>query len=254
MYVVSIDPGTRNFAMCVIEYDPPTDREHPETTEALLRRCTLRGWVHYDFGSSYIPIATARFATLMRTPLLAWAHTDTPETHVLIEQQGDPNSPMVKMCHALHGYFLCKYPRGNHRLDFPAARKFRGDFVDVQPQHDREPMLDPERERDPVKRAAILLAARLLSHMNIAEKALSGKRTVRSQQHLADALCQAVAYLHGEVGGSPENEHSISDPEQQVGTLLAAPRRGRKQATRTTTVRSARAKRTAKRKRAQGTT
>jgi hypothetical protein len=236
--VLSIDPGSRNFAMCLVRYTDPTGAP-PESTEELLERCTLVNWIHHDFGTPYIPLVTERFAVLMRTPLLAWARLALADgsnaLHTVIEQQGDPSSPMVKLCHALHGYFLASAPRGKHVLHFPAARKFNGSFVNICPSSEPRQstvQMDPERERDPVKRAAIVLAGRMLSHMNVVDDVT--KSAVRSQQHLADALCQAVAYLHAAYGSPPNRVTDVDMP--QIATLLTASRHGRKRANRTTTL------------------
>lgn len=299
-HTLSIDPGTRNFACALLRYEPrapPT--EIPETVEQFLANVHLVNWTHVDFGTAHVDTVCSRFGTrMLDDPDYEWVVSQPGD--VIIEQQGNTRSAIVNMCHMMRGFFMAAHRvyertprrRCTYYVDYPATRKFRGDFVDIAARTQDEMLVDdarvfdlieafePGNERDPLKRAAIILAQRLLTHIHVDETALVNDAVARgSQQHLADALCQGVSWLYhkyvrftwSEVEDADgartyirsatskrtreiRVEH-VHDPGNddcddvatgpRIEDLVAQPREGRKSkgATRTTAVRSQAAKR-----------
>lgn len=242
MRVVSVDPGTRNYAMCCVEYTP--GRQPPCTMEEMLSRMQLVHVAYGDLGTSNVTAATMR---LQRRLSEEWAWATEQPAHAVIERQGSRNSPITYLCHYLHGYFAgCGYPYGTVCLDYPAANKFRGPWVRVAARNGVPvPLaLDDARQGDPVKRAAVEAAGRMLTWIAHDPERVATVRRERRQHDMCDTLLQAVAYLFREhvqrdscTGRlRPALSLPVAHATHETETLLTLPREGRKRARRTTAV------------------
>jgi hypothetical protein len=144
-------------------------------------------------------------------------------------------------------------------VNYPAANKFRGDWVTVQPQGGRRVELeDPARPAaDPVKRAAVEACERILSWFS---NSITGDfltmideiKEEKRQHDIADCVLQGVSYLFKyhiqKLGSSSQRAKTsltlgVSNPTNATEELLAMPRVGRKKATRAAGKRSRATKR-----------
>ena len=69
--VLSIDPGTRNLAFCLLRYETVDPNQRPETLETFLRNITLVNWGHNDFHTIHINTVSVRCLGMMQ--LYKWA-------------------------------------------------------------------------------------------------------------------------------------------------------------------------------------
>jgi hypothetical protein len=269
-FVVSIDPGTRNLAVCLLEYNEKGVAV--ETMEDFLNHISLRQLSFIDLGTNHINTASVRFkAACTNAHELEWLPRVYREhgaecVSVVIEQQGSLHSPITQLCHCIHGFFLgmqavdhnAKDARGVVYVDYPAAAKFRGDWTLVQPRGGVRFDFKGCGSSDPVKRAAVEACERVMTYFrrspafnNMLDRVVDERRT----HDMCDCVLQGVSYLfrrHVQKHGSSTQRaqpsltlplNDPSDPDETTASLLVLPRKqGRKTAasTRTTAVRSGR--------------
>lgn len=266
-HILSIDPGTRNLAICRLSYDDH-DGDKPSTIEEFLSRITLTNVGYSDLGSNHIPTANFRFKETVRVHW-PWAVEGIEQLHVVIERQGSRSSPISYLCHAMQGFFIGMNYHGEPPyptiyLDYPAADKFRGPWVAVLPREDAD-LVELEsddlkkRERDPVKRASVKCVERVMSYIQYSAETL-GLDTIRREQRqhdMCDTLLQGISYIYKRF--YQESKPSVTLPWPKYGeerlekfedvrTILAQPRDSRvgKRKTRTTTVVAAATRKRAK--------
>ena len=230
MRVLSIDPGTRNLARCLLEYDnyqPP-----PTTVEEFLARICVIYVRCDDLGTAHVATAMASFACIPYEYIV---------DYVVIEQQGSPRSPVVNMCYALYGFYLAKGCCVH--IDYPASNKFRGPWVRVgyNSGSNRLALVDTAPfERDPVKRASVVCAERLLTHVTTLTTDVHAALMSMPRRHdMCDSFLQGVAFLYTALGFElPVGNAFVGDDALQVESILQQTRASRTSATqtRTTTV------------------
>lgn len=144
-------------------------------------------------------------------------------------------------------------------VNYPAANKFRGDWVTVQPRQGRRIELeDPDHPTsDPVKRAAVEACERILSWFSNTITStfieiIDDIKAEKRQHDIADCVLQGVSYLFKyhiqKLGSSSKRAKtsltlSVTNPTNATEELLAQPRVGRKKATRAAGKRSRATKR-----------
>ncbi len=253
-HVISVDPGTRNYAMCLLSYD--TTGSVPTTMEQMLCKMRLARMEYGDMGTPHVTTACVRLAARYGTE---WRWALDLGCDVVIERQGSPHSPIGYLCSFVHGLFLghragTDAPFNTVLIDYPAASKFRGPWCEVAGKAD-VPLpafaLDTAAQRDPVKRAAVEAAARMLTWMDYDPAILERVHTERRQHDMCDAMLQGVSYLFRKhVQRDPDTKRVRSSctlpvecAVENTAELLLMPREGRKRATRTTGVISKRTRR-----------
>jgi hypothetical protein len=83
--VVSIDPGTRNLAMCWLGYNsahPP-----PQSMEEFLGRISLLRFSFVDLNTTHIESAAVAFAQQVKKGELSWLWEEARNYDVVIERQ-----------------------------------------------------------------------------------------------------------------------------------------------------------------------
>ena len=274
--VLSVDPGTRNLAICCLAYDTAAQPDLPDSMEQFLSRLSLERLGFVDLRTNHVESAAFAFRTCISPGHeLEWvcSEYDPANTDVVIEQQGSPTSPITFLCHALQGVFLGMQARGfagqrgSITTRYPAANKFRGDWCRVQSRDGQrieiaEPTTRHGGDRfatgDPVKNAAVEACERIMSWFRRDEAfdaALARVRSEKRQHDLADCVLQATSYLfkvHVQKHGSLTQRARPSltlpitgEPCETTEQMLGEPRGSRKRATQTTAVRSKRAKKAA---------
>lgn len=162
----------------------------------------------------------------------------------------------------MHGFFMglqsSTQPqmRGIVYVDYPAAGKFRGDWILVQPRDGVRFDFGGCGTSDPVKRASVEACERIMTYFRrspafqtMLDTVIREKRT----HDMCDCVLQGVSYLfrrHIQKQGSSTQRAQTSltlpladptNPDQTTETLLAQPRTGRSgkaSGRHTTTVRS----------------
>lgn len=230
-YVVTIDPGTRNLALCLMRYK--TGPDPPATVEEFLTRISLVKWLHNDFNTTHIPTVSMRFKKMVESS--PWL-TEHP-ADIIIEQQGSRTSPITFFAFSMHGYFLGVYsekfrdtPR-THYINYPAANKFRGPWVNVCGDLGS---LASESVDDPVKRAAVCTLERMLNYISVPDGMLDEARAARRQHDLCDTVLQGVSWLYRKHKLDLDCE-SPYEGDETIGSILKQPRKGRKRARQTNT-------------------
>jgi hypothetical protein len=268
--VYSFDPGTQNLGLAVLDFDADIEGS-VRTVESFLRCIRLHRLEFANLGTNHINTATARFKSLCSATDGGWEfvckeYRGDEFEDVVIEQQGSVASPIIHLCHAIHGFFLgLQASHGDGRsgsvyVDYSAAAKFRGDWIYVEknPQRPLSPSLTASlTTRDPVKRAAVELVERLVSYFVETPALTESIKQVNkeSRQHdMADAILQGVSFLFrrhvqrlGTTRADPKKTLSLETPEERRSNVtehtLKLPRDSRGSLggrTRTTTVRASR--------------
>ena len=259
--VISIDPGTRNLAVCWLAYE---DGALAATTmEQFLSNITLRSLSFVDLGTAHVDTATVRFQHEVRDGQLSWIRDTARDYDVVIERQGSISSPINFLCHAMQGFFLGLGVFDDDDdagrlstiyVNYPAANKFRGDWTLVQPRDNRRLELEDTKHTcpDPVKRAAVECCERMMSWFrDTPADMLSKVKAERRQHDMCDCILQGVSYLfrhHVQKMGTTQRARPsltlhVDNPTLVTETMLGQPRKGRKKETQTTAKRSKTAKR-----------
>lgn len=242
--------------------------------EEFLNGISLRHLSFVDLGTCHINTASVRFKAACQTAgQLAWlpsVYSSGSVVDVVIEQQGSLHSPINHLCHCMHGVFLGMQLASSSNMpsmpntavvyiDYPAAAKFRGDWVLVPPRDGVRFDFKGCGTSDPVKRAAVEACERIMTYFrrSPAFTAMLDRVVAERRTHdMCDCVLQGVSYLfrrHVQKCGStvqraqtsltlPINDADAADHTTEL--LLGQPRKGRSKAgTRTTTVRSKAVKR-----------
>lgn len=86
--VVSIDPGTRNLAVCWLGYDDDNDSSAPpQTMEEFLGRISLLRLSFVDLNTNHIESAAVAFARQVARGELEWLWQEARNYDVVIERQ-----------------------------------------------------------------------------------------------------------------------------------------------------------------------
>lgn len=268
--VFSIDPGTRNLAICVLDYDISAPSEAAATMEQFLSRISLVRLGFADLGTDHANTCTIRFKSLASEGgQWCWVtqeyngNTDD----VVIELQGSQRSSSAYLCFCFSGFFLglqaARGTRGSCYLNYPAANKFRGDWILVQTKSGSERAWPVNVDSgDPVKTAAVELCGRLVTHFRQTEQLVAALELVNRENRkhdMSDCVLQGVSYLFKKhiqrLGSTTQRARpSVSlpvenpDPGCLTEELLKRPRTNRIQSKRSTAVRAPRENKKKKKK------